>query len=147
MRLEHPAEMPLGPGAWGYVQGGIKWLFVGFSSPTAALHYFLGEVFVQEPGLTLQLPASASQPRPSQDFWCQGPTLGGPRSEEATPASWLLLWPVSTLWPPPDNRFRSLEIAAYPHHLNFARPPSGGPASALKRQAGHLGRDYLGGQR
>lgn len=38
-RPERPAEMPLGPGAWGYA-GGIKWPLAAFSLPTAALLRF-----------------------------------------------------------------------------------------------------------
>lgn len=56
------------------------------------------------------------------------------QGQDGAPVSWLLLWPVSTLWLPLDRRFRSLEIAA-PIAV-IARPLSWGTASVLKDRLG-----------
>lgn len=57
MRPKHPAEMPFGSGAWGCVCGGGNKVAMGRSLLPYCwlphLHYFLGEIFVQEPVVNL----------------------------------------------------------------------------------------------
>lgn len=130
-RPERPAEMPLGPGAWGYVPGN-KVAVGSFLLSHCCSSRFPGCGFGMRPDLTPTAACLFCLLRPGQAFWGRGSAWCGPRSEEATPASWLLLVPGSTHWAPPDGGARSLKRAS---HLNSARPPQTG-SSLCSQKAG-----------
>lgn len=122
--------MPLGPGAWGYVPGN-KVAVGSFLLSHCCSSRFPGCGFGMRPDLTPQLPASfafSGQARPSGVEALPGVAQG----QRKPPASWLLLVPGSTHWPPPDGGARSLKRASHP---NSARPPNTG-SSLCSQKAG-----------
>ena len=99
MRPEHPAEMPLGPGVWGYVPGN-KVAVGSFLLSHCCSSRLPGCGFGVRSDLTPQLPASrafSSQARPSEAEAPPGVAQGQRKPHQPPGSSWGLAAPTGLL--------------------------------------------------